>query len=175
MSLMRTIRNIREGGIKEWFRQMTYIGDAKYGKCVGKDQFGNRYFEQLDWEKEIPGRHRWVDYSQTLPVPESNASETSHFETEYQHLSSLQDDFNASQVPPGWHSWLHHIRKLPPTEDPIIKACTPPWIQPFHENLTGTRGQNQTYSTTAPKIRAWEPVVKARGAGAEGSKAEATQ
>lgn len=23
MSLMRTIRNIREGGIKEWFRQMT--------------------------------------------------------------------------------------------------------------------------------------------------------
>lgn len=31
---------------------------------VGKDQFGNRYFEQLDWEKEIPGRHRWVDYSQ---------------------------------------------------------------------------------------------------------------
>lgn len=34
------------------------------GCVVGKDQFGNKYFEELDWEKEIPGRHRWVDYSQ---------------------------------------------------------------------------------------------------------------
>ncbi|KAJ9095025.1 hypothetical protein QFC21_005818 [Naganishia friedmannii] len=149
MSLLRTIRNIQQGGFKEWFRQMTYIGDAKYGKCVGKDQFGNKYFENLDWTKEIPGRHRWVDYS--------------------------QDDFNASQVPPGWHSWLHHIRKLLPTEDPLMKAVTPPWQAEFHENLTGTRGQNQTYSTTAPKIRAWEPVVRARGAGAAGSKSDATQ
>jgi hypothetical protein len=35
--------------------------------------------------------------------------------------------------------------------------------QPFKENLTGTRGAYKTYSTVVPKVRTWEPVVKARG------------
>ena len=48
-----------------------------------------------------PGRQRWVDFQ--------------------------QHEFNASQIPPEWHSWLAHIRKDPPSEDPIIKASTPPW------------------------------------------------
>lgn len=48
------------------------------------------------------GRGRWIDYS--------------------------QDDFNASQATPEWHSWLHGIRKDPPTEDPIVQASRPPWL-----------------------------------------------
>lgn len=48
------------------------------------------------------GRHRWVDYA--------------------------QDDFNASQAVPEWHSWLHGIRKDPPHEDPIVNAARPPWL-----------------------------------------------
>ncbi|WVO17775.1 hypothetical protein L204_105473 [Cryptococcus depauperatus] len=137
VSLARTIRHIRAVGLKEYFRMMTYIGDVKQGRHVGTDQFGNKYFEQLDPAEEIPGRHRWVDYS--------------------------QDDFNASQVPPEWHSWIHHIRKEPPQEDIIMKQSTPPWKAPFVENLTGTRGAYKTYSTTAPKLYAWQPVVKPRG------------
>ncbi|WVQ99931.1 hypothetical protein IAU59_007074 [Kwoniella sp. CBS 9459] len=137
MSLARTVRHFRAVGFKEWFRQMTYIGDAKMGRHVGTDQFGNRYFENTDPNEEIPGRHRWIDYS--------------------------QDDFNASQVPPEWHSWLSHIRKDAPQEDPIVQSVTPPWKTPFVENMTGTRGAFKTYSTTAPKIRAWDPVVKPRG------------
>ncbi|WWC90765.1 uncharacterized protein L201_005702 [Kwoniella dendrophila CBS 6074] len=137
MSLARTIRHARAVGFKEWFRQMTYIGDAKSGRLVGSDQFGNRYYENTDPNEEIPGRHRWIDYS--------------------------QDDFNASQVAPEWHSWLHHIRKDAPTEDPIVKAVSPPWKANYVENMTGTRGAYKTYSTTAPKIRAWDPVVKPRG------------
>jgi NADH:ubiquinone oxidoreductase subunit len=38
-----------------------------------------------------------------------------------------QHDNNATQVPPEWHSWLMHIRKDPPTQDPVIQAMTPPW------------------------------------------------
>ncbi|WWD19020.1 hypothetical protein CI109_103477 [Kwoniella shandongensis] len=146
MSLARTIKNIRQAGFKEWFRSMTYIGDAKFGRHVGTDQFGNRYFENLNPNEEIPGRHRWIDFS--------------------------QDDFNASQVPPEWHSWLSHIRHLPPSEDPIVKQWTPTWKAPFVENMTGTRGAYKPYSTTAPKVRAWEPVVKPRvgsGSGASPS------
>lgn len=73
MSLARTIRSFRRVGFKEWWRQLQYIGDAKSGTYVGKDQyvllparppgtpltlllrFGNRYFENLNPEEEIPG------------------------------------------------------------------------------------------------------------------------
>jgi NADH dehydrogenase (ubiquinone) 1 alpha subcomplex subunit 12/NADH dehydrogenase [ubiquinone] 1 alpha subcomplex assembly factor 2 len=87
-----------------------------------------------------PGRHRWIDFA--------------------------QHDFNATQVPPEWHSWISHIRKDAPTEDPIMQASRPPWQTEAHESLTGTRARYTTYSTTAPKYRAWEPVVAKRGAGA---------
>jgi hypothetical protein len=38
-----------------------------------------------------------------------------------------QHEFNASQVPPEWHSWISHIRKDPPTEDALIQRSSPPW------------------------------------------------
>ena len=38
VSLQRTIRSIRRVGLREWWRQMQYIGDAKSGRLVGKDQ-----------------------------------------------------------------------------------------------------------------------------------------
>ena len=61
--------------LREWWRQLQYIGDAKSGTYKGKDQcvyipsshvlpieratrfyrFGNRYFENLNPEEEIPG------------------------------------------------------------------------------------------------------------------------
>ena len=37
-SLARYIRGIRAVGIKEWWRQMQYIGDVKVGTFVGSDQ-----------------------------------------------------------------------------------------------------------------------------------------
>ncbi|KAF8741475.1 FAD dependent oxidoreductase, partial [Rhizoctonia solani] len=87
--------------MKEYIRQMWYIGDAKSGRFVGADQFGNRYFENTNAEEELPGRHRWVDYR--------------------------QHEYNATQVPPDWHSWLHHIRSEPPTTDKIMHESTQPW------------------------------------------------
>ncbi|KAJ3805588.1 NDUFA12-domain-containing protein [Lentinula lateritia] len=136
-SLHRTIRNMRRVGLREWWRQMQYIGDAKSGVHVGTDQFGNRYFENMNGDEEIPGRQRWVDFA--------------------------QHEYHASQVPPEWHSWIHHIRKDPPTNDPVIKNLTPPWQTPWMENLTGTRGAFKTYNTVAPKINAWEPKTVPRG------------
>ena len=38
VSLARTIRNIRRVGLRDWWRQMQYIGDAKAGALVGTDQ-----------------------------------------------------------------------------------------------------------------------------------------
>ncbi|KAK0453251.1 NDUFA12-domain-containing protein [Armillaria solidipes] len=137
VSLLRTLRSARRVGLKEWWRQMQYIGDAKSGTYIGKDQFGNRYYENRNAEEEIPGRHRWVDYAQ-------------HF-------------YHASQVPPEWHSWIQHIRKDPPAQDTIMQSSRQAWQQEWTENLTGTRGAYKPYNTVAPKINAWEPKVTSRG------------
>ncbi|KAF9481980.1 NDUFA12-domain-containing protein [Pholiota conissans] len=136
VSLHRTIRSIQRVGFREWWRQMQYICDAKSGTYIGKDQFGNRYYENRNGEEEIPGRHRWVDLA--------------------------QHDYNATQVPPEWHSWISHIRTEPPTNDAVMQNLTPPWKAPYVENLTGTRGAYKPYNTVRPKYNAWEPKIKAR-------------
>ncbi|KIK08459.1 hypothetical protein K443DRAFT_672477 [Laccaria amethystina LaAM-08-1] len=136
VSLLRTIRNLRRAGFKEWWRQMQYIGDAKAGTYIGADQFGNRYFENRNGEEEIPGRHRWVDFA--------------------------QHEYHASQVPPEWHSWIQHIRKEPPSQDTVMQNLTPPWQAPYTESLTGTRGAYRPYNTAVPKIKAWDPKIAAR-------------
>ncbi|KZT54517.1 NDUFA12-domain-containing protein [Calocera cornea HHB12733] len=137
-SLWRYVKNVQAMGFKQYIRAMWYIGDAKHGKLMGEDQFGNKYYENLNPEQETPGRQRWIDFT--------------------------QHDFNASQVPPEWHAWLNHIRKDPPSSDfHLIQASRPKWIGPWRENLTGTRGAFKTYSTTKPKFFPWEPKVGQRG------------
>ncbi|CAE6448491.1 unnamed protein product [Rhizoctonia solani] len=136
VSLLRTIRSIRRVGLKEYVRQMWYIGDAKSGRFVGADKFGNRYFENTNPEEELPGRHRWVDYR--------------------------QHEYNATQVPSDWHSWLHHIRHEPPTTDKVIQESQRPWQTNYLENLTGTRGAYRPYNTVSTKITAWDPKARPR-------------
>ena len=38
VSFLRTLRSVQRVGLREWWRQMQYIGDAKSGTFVGKDQ-----------------------------------------------------------------------------------------------------------------------------------------
>ncbi|GAC98094.1 potential mitochondrial Complex I, 17.2 kd subunit [Pseudozyma hubeiensis SY62] len=61
---------------------------------------GNKFYEN---HNEFNLRHRWVDYA-------------------------ADNEFNASQVDPLWHSWLHHIRKDPPHEDAGIIKMTQSWM-----------------------------------------------
>ena len=38
VGIVRYIRNIQRSGLKQWWRNMQYIGDAKYGALQGTDQ-----------------------------------------------------------------------------------------------------------------------------------------
>lgn len=49
---MRTMRNLRKIGIKEYLHQMQYIGDTKAGTYIATDKYGNKYYENL--EQELP-------------------------------------------------------------------------------------------------------------------------
>lgn len=51
-TIMRTLRNLRKIGWKEYAHQMNTIGDTKAGTLIGADRFGNKYYENL--QDELP-------------------------------------------------------------------------------------------------------------------------
>ncbi len=63
---------------------------ARQGKEVGRDTFGNIYYEQVRGSSPHGSPRRWVIYAK-LSEP--------------------------SQVPAEWHGWLHHTQADPPRAD----------------------------------------------------------
>lgn len=51
-TIMRTLRNLRRIGIKDYAHQMQYMGDTKAGTYVASDRYGNKYYENL--AEELP-------------------------------------------------------------------------------------------------------------------------
>uniref|UniRef100_A0A6B2LNQ9 NADH dehydrogenase [ubiquinone] 1 alpha subcomplex subunit 12 n=1 Tax=Arcella intermedia TaxID=1963864 RepID=A0A6B2LNQ9_9EUKA len=89
-------------------------GQVKAGNLVGQDQFGNLYYEDTNPQgtvSTLSGRDRYVEFSKIY-------------------------NFNASQIPPEWHSWLHHLGDLPATE--ITKKYEPRYHIPHQANPTGS-------------------------------------
>src|SRR5690606_35897087 len=76
------------------------------GKRVGEDEAGNVYYEG---GKDVYGRpRRWVIYRGVA---------------------------EASEIPPGWHGWMHHRVDVPPAKEDYMPR---EWQQPHQPNLTGT-------------------------------------
>lgn len=44
----RTVKNFLKVGPSSYFKQMNTIGDTKWGRLVGVDANGNKYFENND-------------------------------------------------------------------------------------------------------------------------------
>ena len=80
-----------------------------YGRFVGRDEFGNRYFEHKQLRKGEPAKRRWVVYNGLA---------------------------EASKVPAAWHGWLHYVTdELPQEADAKLPYS---WGKKHVPNLTGT-------------------------------------
>ncbi|CAK3837785.1 NADH dehydrogenase [ubiquinone] 1 alpha subcomplex subunit N7BM [Lecanosticta acicola] len=134
-TIMRTLRNLRSIGLKEYGHQLHNTGDTKRGTLRGIDRWGNKYFENL--EEELPLRSRWVDYK-------------SH-------------EFDPSQIEPGWHAWISYMVDKPPSEDTLLQRSIRPWEPTEHKPvLTATRSAFKTFNTTKNKYTPWTPVAAPR-------------
>ncbi|KAI9330786.1 NADH ubiquinone oxidoreductase subunit NDUFA12-domain-containing protein [Zopfochytrium polystomum] len=87
-----TVSAIRSHGLFRTFKQILVIGIPKSGKLVGKDEFGNEYYENRN---DPVFRGRWVLYSKW--------------------------NVDASQVPAEWHHWLHSMTDDVPTAETVPK------------------------------------------------------
>ncbi|KAF4548114.1 ATP-dependent bile acid permease-like protein [Elsinoe fawcettii] len=134
-TIMRTLRNLRKIGLKDFGHQMQYIGDTKAGALVGTDLYGNKYYENL--AEELPLRTRWVDYK--------------------------DKEYDPSQIEPGWHAWMSYMVDKPPTEDPILQRKVRVWEPTEHRPvMTMSRSAYKPYSTVKSKYAAWQPVAASR-------------
>ena len=80
----------------------------RQGRLVGKDDFGNTYYEQRKGVGPLGRPRRWVTYT---------------------------DFAEASKVPADWHGWLHYTVDAPPTAQSYQPR---PWQRPHLMNMTGT-------------------------------------
>ncbi|EGP85274.1 uncharacterized protein MYCGRDRAFT_61838 [Zymoseptoria tritici IPO323] len=134
-TLLRTLRNLRSIGLKEYGHQLHVPGDTKRGALVGIDRYGNKYFENL--EEELPLRTRWVDYK--------------------------DKEFDASQIEPGWHAWMSYMVDKSPAEDKLLQRSIRPWEPTKHVPMqTASRSAFKTFNTTKNKYSAWTPVAAPR-------------
>jgi NADH:ubiquinone oxidoreductase subunit len=96
-----------------WWNSQTFgtqLWTSRYGELVGEDEQGNRYYRTKGGaiDPTLHFERRWVIYNGYA---------------------------EATRIPPGWHSWIHHTTDIPPTD---AKYVAREWEQPHQPNLTGT-------------------------------------
>lgn len=119
---------------------MTTLGTLLYtalkGRLVGRDGYGNRYYEARSERTAENKLKRWVIYN-------GKAEPT--------------------KVPPQWHGWLHYTQDLPPTENTLVQYG---WMKEPQPNLTGTElayvpaghvSRGGKHARTVADYEAWKP------------------
>ena len=86
----------------------TALHTLLFGKFVGKDEYGNRYYRTRKIDKALGFERRWVIYA---------------------------GESDGSMTPQGWYGWLHHTFDVPPTQEEYAPRT---WELPHQPNLTGT-------------------------------------
>ena len=106
------------------------------GEFVGEDEFGNRYYRAPSAIPDSIPERRWVVYKGYA---------------------------ESSIIPPGWHGWIHHRAKDPPSRTDYHPR---EWEKPHTPNLTGTPlayhppgsiAGNRRPLPPKPGYEAWKP------------------
>lgn len=99
----------QHGGFWKTMQMLYRVDDVKDGELIGTDRNGNRYYQN---KRYFIGRSRWVIYNEKVGL-----------------------DYDASQIAPEWHGWIHYTTdETPVTAKPIDY----PWVdKKAFDNKTG--------------------------------------
>eukprot|EP01119_Soliformovum_irregulare_P002112 TRINITY_DN121_c0_g3_i1.p1 TRINITY_DN121_c0_g3~~TRINITY_DN121_c0_g3_i1.p1 ORF type:complete len:164 (-),score=36.45 TRINITY_DN121_c0_g3_i1:45-536(-) len=106
-SLLGYFREIKRLGFFGSIKKWYWTSEFRPGRQVGEDVYGNRYYENRN---VTDGRQRFVEFAK-------------------------ENDAEATQIPPEWHSWLHRSGDLPGER---LKQEEPIFHLEHKQNLTGT-------------------------------------
>ena len=92
----------------------TKLHTMLYGRFIGRDEFGNRYFEHKSQRINETNKRRWVVYNGVA---------------------------EASKVPAAWHGWLHYTLDAPLNENRQYNWLKTPSAEPDgHERTLPASG-----------------------------------
>ena len=97
----------------------------------------NKSMKICSFWRYFMGRDRWVEYN---PKPADKAFGFFHFD--------------ASQIPPDWHRWIHHMTDDAPSLKPLPKQK---FYMEHQPNYSGLNKSYTPFTTTPTKIHAWDP------------------
>ena len=100
----------------------TRLHTLLFGRLVGSDRFGNRYYE----DRRRPDAHRGSKHGGGFG---HSYSMTAKRWVMYKGIAE------ASKVPAEWHGWLHYTAANPP----VTQTKQYDWQQEHLPNLTGTK------------------------------------
>lgn len=93
----------KTAGFHKWKMRMKMNKLSNKPKLVGRDEFGNNYFED---STESFGRNRWVEYARPNKLAGWTRVDDSPVVA---HDGTTDHGFDASMVGPQWHGWLHYM------------------------------------------------------------------
>lgn len=114
----------------------TLLQTMLFGKLVGTDSFGNRYYQSRSRLTSHGHKKRWVVYKGIV---------------------------EPSKVPAEWHGWLHYTTSVLPAE---TQAKPHAWQKEHLPNLTGTQAayvpaghvtRGGKHAPTVADYEAWKP------------------
>ncbi|KAJ5523472.1 NADH-ubiquinone oxidoreductase subunit B17.2 [Penicillium frequentans] len=160
-TILRTLRNLRRIGFKEYGHQMQNIGDTKAGTLIGTDRWGNKFYENM--AEELPRKAPNPKLEKGTGSMEIGVLIYPHSPDTMGRLQDQLPEWEPSQIEPGWHAWISYMVDAPPTQDKLLQTGLRHYEVAEHRpNLTQTRAAFKTYSTTRPKYSAWTPVAAPR-------------
>ncbi len=136
MSQLKTFLKI---GPLKFIKDLFFTKDPRAGQLVGIDRFGNEYYTGgIEFNRE-----RYV---------------------RFKNKKNSYGGYDASQIPPEWHSWIHRINDTVPRSYTELKTTgIIPFFETFKENVTlNNQYRFKTKSTVPPKIESWTPQVQER-------------
>ncbi len=100
----------------------TKIFTLIYGKKVGEDQYGNKYY------KAQP-RTKWWQFRRPAPTKWGRERRWVAYNKKF-----MKNGIEASAVPAEWNIWLHYI-----SDEPLDISKKHEWEKEFIANPTGTK------------------------------------
>eukprot|EP00835_Amoeboradix_gromovi_P006396 NODE_741_length_4668_cov_0.416721.p3 type:complete len:138 gc:universal NODE_741_length_4668_cov_0.416721:1117-704(-) len=136
---MGQLKVMMQLGPVKYIKQLLLNKDPRYGELVGTDRFGNKYYTggtEFNRERFIVYKNKTNNYG----------------------------GYDASQIPPEWHSWIHRISDaVPKPFNEAKEKGLVPFYETFKENLTlDENSRFKTKSTVPPKVKPWTPKVNER-------------
>ncbi|HEY1095813.1 MAG TPA: NADH-ubiquinone oxidoreductase subunit NDUFA12 family protein [Alphaproteobacteria bacterium] len=112
--MLKKIKHTIQGLLSATSAMSVRVQVGLAAKYVGTDELGNRYF---------------------VGKPRTGTKRDRRFVL-YANMAG-DHGYDASQIPPEWHGWMHHqTNDLPQAQNPLRHS----WQLPPQQNLTGTAG-----------------------------------